>query len=267
MNYTLKKKIATIPGVRFVILKLLRSLAKDTTIQHPYTNKPLLLNTYKHKGYWYYSSDRESRTMRSFKEIITPGDVVIEVGGHIGFISMFFSSLIGKHGQLIVFEPGKNNLYYTHANLSPLFNTRIIEKGCSDVNDVLSFYEDNITGQNNSLLENYLGAAGVANTHGVDLVKNVRKIDVIRLDEFIRKEDLEVDFIKIDVEGAEKDVLIGMGNYLGKIQKIMVEVSENHKFIVNLLHEKGYELFQDDLMTKFNPEQAQLSNVFAVLKS
>ena len=97
---------------RRVALPLLAKFGNfDVTIKHHYTGDRLRLNAFKHKGYWYLGKDRERNVMSSFERLICKGDTVIEVGGHIGYVSLFFAKLAGDTGHVFVFEPGANNSY------------------------------------------------------------------------------------------------------------------------------------------------------------
>jgi len=113
----MKRFIASLPIVRPFIIKLLKTTAFNIYIKNKFTSDKLFLNTYKHKSYWYYASRREEKTMSFFGSNIKKGDTVIEVGGHIGFITQYFSRLVGNNGRVIVFEPGENNLPYIKKNI------------------------------------------------------------------------------------------------------------------------------------------------------
>ena len=71
---------------RYIVITMLRWLAADIEIKNPYSKKPFRLNSYSHKGYWFYGKAREEGTTNSLKRLVSNGDVVIEIGGHIGFL-------------------------------------------------------------------------------------------------------------------------------------------------------------------------------------
>ncbi len=81
------------------------------SIRHHYTGKKFSLDAFHHKGYWYHGKKREQATMELFGKLIKPNYTVIEIGGHIGYITNYFSHLV-PNGQVYVFEPGINNLPY-----------------------------------------------------------------------------------------------------------------------------------------------------------
>ena len=173
----------------------------DIFITHRYTGDKILLHSFKHKNYWYHQKEREKNTMLLFKKLINKGDTVIEVGGHIGFISLYFSKLVGKEGLVYVFEPGINNLPYLKNNVKEKHNIVLIEKGVGSSNALMPFYIENLSGQNNSFVKDY--DAFIQNRKA-SFVKNASVkeviVDVVRLDDFIYDNNILPKFIKIDVE-------------------------------------------------------------------
>jgi len=264
MNEKQLNKISRLKYLRTVALYILRLTARDIEFKNPYTQQKIKVNSYKHKGYWFFRGYREEATTASMKRLVKDGSTVIEVGGHIGFISHLYSWLVGEKGKLFVFEPGDNNLNYTRNNLSMLKNTVLVEKACGNVNGILSFFKDGISGQNNSLLRDYENVEGVAASHGTKAERVETKVDVIRLEDFISAEDIIVNHVKIDVEGAEKDVLLGLNSYLGKIPSFMIEITRNAEDVYSLMRANGY-LAYDDNLNLLSNRDLRNGNVFFVL--
>lgn len=189
--------------------------------------------------------ERERETMQFFSRLIREGDTVIEVGGHIGFITQYFSKLVGPKGKVIVFEPGSNNARYIEENVSALLNTTLEHTAVSSQNGTATFYEDNVTGQNNSLHCDFKGAEKVARSHGENLVRTAREVDIVSIDSYAAAHMIVPDFIKIDVEGCEYDVLMGAHETLLKVRSLMVEVTEQLEAVTNLLHHKGFNILDE----------------------
>jgi len=80
--------------LRRLVLPLLKIFNRDIFISHPWTNDRVRLSLFEHKGYWFHGKNRENDEMLAFGRLIQPGACVIEVGGHIGFISLFYSKLV-----------------------------------------------------------------------------------------------------------------------------------------------------------------------------
>lgn len=201
--------------------------------------------------------------MNLFKELINPADVVIEVGGHIGFIAVYFATL-AKKGRVIVFEPGSNNLPYLRSNTKNYPNLQIVESAVGDVSGEIEFYLEDITGQNNSVLANY--STFKANAKSAFSTYSYTKcvVPMVALNKFCGQNGVVPQFIKIDVEGFENNVLLGMSELLEKIQPIcMVEVTEQREQIFNCLVAAGYRLFtpkRKEIKSQIPP----FCNVFAL---
>ena len=73
---------------------------------------------------------------------------------------------------------------------------------------------------------------------------------------------------KIDTEGFEFEVLRGLGKYLGKITSLMVEVTEKHEEVLQLMKRSGYKPFNASLCPVSETEvKGWTNNMFFVLKS
>lgn len=237
-------------ALRKVVIGALRRFNPgDISIRHHHTGERMTLHSFKHKGYWYYGKRRESESMALFARLVRPGDTVIEVGGHIGYLSLYYAQLVGPEGQVIVFEPGPNNLPYARANLHGKSNIRLVETAVADFCGKASFYVEEYTGQNNSLLSDYsrfddnLSEAGI----GAQMEKSVVEVDCTTLDEFAAKLAMPPpSFVKIDVEGVELGVLRGMQGMLrAGSPALMVEVTEQASAVYELLTSAGYEAYSE----------------------
>jgi FkbM family methyltransferase len=259
---SLKSRIASVPGVRQAAIHMLRATARDITRRNPWTGDALTLNTFKHKGYWFYGQEREADTMRRLADIVRPGDTIWEVGGHIGFITQHFSRCTGSDGRVVVFEPGRNNLPYLRANTSALSNVEIVEQAVGAAPGSAQFFEDNISGQNNSLLTDYHAARSTARTHGIELKKTAYSVEVVTLDDHLGVAERAPDVIKIDIEGGELDALRSATRTLALARCLMVEITENRDDVVSLLREAGFSLTTPD--GEPLAETAAFGNVFAL---
>lgn len=234
-------------ALRLLALKALERFGPgDVTIKHHYTKMPLALHSFRHKGYWYHGRRREQETMRFFSQVIHPGDKVIEVGGHIGYMSMYFSELVGPDGKVTVFEPGSNNLPYITKNTSQLGNVEVVPKAISTEDGIASFFEEQLTGQNNTLLSEYHVFEENCERAFTDCSYSAREVETLRLDSFVSERDWEVDFIKIDVEGAELLALQGAKATLASSLPVLtVEVTDHQEAVFSALQTLGYCLFTD----------------------
>ncbi len=134
---------------------------------------------------------------------VRPGMVAFDVGANIGYTSLYLRSRIGPDGQLHSFEPEPENFAELDANLrrNNLDNCHAVQAAVGSQEGTLTF----ATGLNGYVPED--GAPGIT-------------VPVVTLDGFIEKHGVpRVDFVKIDVEGFELDVLTGMKGVLSRRDK------------------------------------------------
>lgn len=238
----------------------------DICIWHHYVGVKFHLHMLKHKGYWYHGKSRENETMIMFQRLIRQNNTVIEVGGHIGYISLYFSSLVGEKGKVYVFEPGTNNLPYLSRNASKVSNIEIVQKAASNFSGIAPFYVENLTGQNNSLYNDYQMFHINAQYASYKKAYVEVPVDVVTLDSFVQEKSIVVDFVKIDVEGSELNVLQGMGSCLAANKPmLMIEITQKKEDVFELLSKHDYILFKPN-GEKINDTSQISSNTFGLHK-
>lgn len=234
-------------GLRRVLLPIFRRFnLGDVIIRHHWTGDPIVVHSFKHKGYWYRGRRREYDTMVAFRRLLNGGDIVIDVGAHIGYIAVFFGDLVGSSGHVYAFEPGLNNLPYTRRNCANCHyrNISLIEMAISSSEGCASLYVEALSGQNNSLVENYEVFAANARSAGSRAETAAAEVQTIRLDSYVEQHALRPALVKIDVEGAEAAVLNGATNILRLIRPVlMVEVTQRHSEVTKILFDHDYRLF------------------------
>lgn len=133
------------------------------------------------------------------KRIIKPGNVVVDIGANIGYYTLLFAKLVGPQGKVYAFEPDINNFKLLSKNIkaNPYNNIILENKAVSDVTGKIKLY----------LSKDGTGA------HKIHNKKNDREfiyVDSIALDDYFRSKKINIDFIKMDIEGAEVKALKGM---------------------------------------------------------
>lgn len=152
----------------------------------------------------------------------------IDVGANIGKYSIVMSKRLGDKGNVIAIEPEKRNFMALKRNieLNGLRNVHLENVALSNKKGVVDFFIGDDPGKH-SLKRN---------------VGNKVSLDCDTIDNLVEKHSLKnVCQIKIDVEGAEVEVLEGAKKTIKKFSpSIVIEVSseENLKQIQQIL--KGY---------------------------
>lgn|SRR3989338_220287 len=159
----------------------------------------------------------ERNTLVALAHLVKNNMVVYDIGANCGLISILLSRLVGRSGRVYSFEPVPY-LYEEirlNASLNHIHNINIIAKAVSDTLGLKDF----ILAENPC--QSHILDAGEA------VVSNSLRIDTTTLDHFIFSEkNLPAQVVKIDVEGAEAQVLQGAGRLLEKYRPIIL--SEMH---------------------------------------
>lgn len=230
-------------GRRLLLPALSRFNPGDITVRHALTEDPVRLHSYRHRGFWFYGAARESYTTDLWRRWIKPGDTVLDVGAHIGYLTVLLSRLAGPAGGVFAFEPGANNLPYLERNVEHLRNVRIEPVALGNQDGQVPFFLEALTGQNNSLSADYdLFAANRASAHSSESYQST-KVSITTLDLFCTERNLEPNWIKIDVEGHEIDVLRGGTLTISSIlPALTLEVTRNNAEVALFLKELDYVL-------------------------
>jgi len=130
-------------------------------------------------------------------------DVVVDAGAHIGVFTIIASKLVGDEGKVIAFEPDTENYKKLLKNikLNKLKNVITSKKGLWSKKTKLKFSDE------------HTNASSIFFDKTV--TKNIIEIPVVSLDEELKKLKIKkLDFIKMDIEGAEIEAIKGSKNIL-----------------------------------------------------
>ena len=115
---------------------------------------------------------------------------------------------------MFVFEPGENNLSYLNQNVAAFSQVSVMTfSAVADTEGSIDFFLEDLTGQNNSLVEDYYLLDGNMKLAGIGVARRKVNVPVTTLDRFAETtlQGRAVSLVKIDVEGAENRVLAGAG--------------------------------------------------------
>lgn len=144
-------------------------------------------------------------------------EVFVDCGCFDGGTCFRFAGWCGKVGfdKIISFEPDEKSYQKCVEILSPLKNCEVFPYGISNASGKVYF---ETSGREDAHIISEKEALAK------DMV-NVEKIETVKLDEFLKNE--KVTFIKMDIEGAEYDALLGASNII-KERKPRLAISVYH---------------------------------------
>tara|TARA_B100000242_G_C42959520_1_gene445001 strand:+ start:112 stop:966 length:855 start_codon:yes stop_codon:yes gene_type:complete len=171
--------------------------------------------------------------LKTILEFINEGDVIFDIGANIGCFSVPFAKKVGSNGKVYAFEPQKFifNLLKKNAVCNELNNLQIFNNAIGDANTILELNDFDYSQSGNfggiTLTENYDNSV-CAKIKGTK--KN--KIKTLTLNNFLNLK--KCNFLKIDVELMESNVLKGAKEFIKKFRPIIWV--ENHLGYPNYLN-------------------------------
>jgi len=168
---------------------------------------------------WGFIKGAEEELTRFIVENIKQGNTVFDVGAHHGFYSLLTSILVGETGSVHSFEPIPDNYKVLERNISAnkVENVACIQKAAFSDNGTAQFiYFGERAGAYSMHKDKYKdNMYGVFEGTGYDkMAKEYIEIDTIKLDSYSEECGKIPNFVKLDVEGSEIEVLRGMKNLL-----------------------------------------------------
>jgi FkbM family methyltransferase len=154
-----------------------------------------------------YTDSYDIALVNFMKKYLKKGDVFIDVGANVGYISAIAASLVGKQGEVHSFEPLKE----CFGRLE-----RLVELNPDHKFVINNFALGEIAGMR-QISYPPLGGSGLASLVPRAIKESTAPVEVKRLDRYIFaniKNMNKIKMIKIDVEGYEFPVLRGLSDFL-----------------------------------------------------
>ena len=184
----------------------------------------------------------EAELVSLLSKRVKPGSTVMDIGAHIGYYTLILSRLVGPTGRVFSFEPVPINFRFLCDNISlnNCANVQPINRAVTNAHQQIAFEmpEDDPLPGTVSFVESN--------------VRGNLTVEAVSLDELFLSVPDRIDFLKVDVEGAEDKVLEGARGLIARDHpNILMEV---HHFNGNLeervtpatLRELGYQIEQLD---------------------
>jgi FkbM family methyltransferase len=207
-------------------------------------------------------------TVRAIQELLRPGMTFVDVGAHVGQYSLLGSGLVGSGGTVHSFEPEPETFALLEHNIliNGLRNVHPIRCALGESLRDVELYvarPDNIGQTSLRKPDNFSGVKVNVQCQTLDSYAGEHGMDRIRL-------------IKIDVEGAELDVLLGARGVLSRNPKPHIIIEFWEEFLqaygascaqlAEFLQGSGYSLFWigETGLTPYTPRKnGELFNVLA----
>jgi len=167
---------------------------------------------------------------------------IIDCGANIGLSILYFKTLF-PFSRIITFEPDKKifDVLMFNINSFGLRDVKIENKAVWNSNTNIEFMSEGADG--GRIVE-------------VDSSNEIYSVPTIRLSSLL---DQNVDFLKLDIEGSEFEVLKDCKDLLHNVKNLFVEYhsftgqEQNLSIILNILYNAGFRVYIDQLRSIRQP--------------
>ena len=157
--------------------------------------------------------------------------LIIDCGSNIG-LSVMYLKKIAPDARIIAFEPDEANYEILQKNIES-----------NQLNQV-EVHKAAVWTENTEL--SFLVTGSMGSTIATNSDKNTVKVKALRLKDFLQQ---KVDFLKIDIEGAEYQVIKDISEDLKNVNSMFLEYhgtySQNQELleILNIIHKNGFSFY------------------------
>lgn len=180
----------------------------------------------------------EYETLPYIKHYVHPGMTVLDIGAHIGYYTNLLIDRLGSTGKLYAFEASPENysILIKNTSANKRKNVFVYQVAVSDHDGVLNLYVSP-GHSNHSLVKNFQPSTKII------------PVQSVRLDTFLDVQ--KIDFVKMDIEGAEPLALNGMRRLIQASPNMIMIIEYNSvalaaaysspRYLLNLLDELGFQ--------------------------
>jgi FkbM family methyltransferase len=247
-------------NVNWFLLKYLKHLPPDKVHSHKLLNH----ETFFYGGPEYLHGLFEIFIGDIYNQKLPQNAYVLDCGGHIG-LSVIYIKAICPSAQITVFEPDAQNYTLLRKNIA------------SHQLEGIDARQEAVWIENTQL--SFIQEGNMGSKIGTDSTTNTTKVTAVRLKDFLNK---KVDFLKLDIEGAEYKVLKDISENLSQVSNMFIEYhgsfAENPELveIFNIIVTAGFKFYIKEAAINYEqpflPPKTKLNydvqlNIFCFKKS
>jgi len=169
-------------------------------------------------------------------KLLRPGDQAVDVGANIGALTVPLARIVGPNGGVLAFEPQPENFGLLQRNIAD-----------NNLNSVVTAIPCALGRETGTLPAPMLCELDNANYGRVVLGKGTQRVDVVSLDAALADMAVQLQLIKIDVEGQEIEVIEGARATIARCRPLLyVENDRRDKSeaLLRLIRSFDYRVFE-----------------------
>ena len=193
--------------------------------------------------YRYSLGTHEEELTDKLVSLLKPSSVFYDIGANVGYYSIIASQIV-EGGEVYAFEPipASRTLMNEHIDINNISNVNVLSYGVSDEIKKVSFTNSSHLSANSYILEGDTPNDG-----------DMLEVECISIDSGISEKGFKPpSIIKIDVEGAEFDVLKGAKETIKKYKPIIFLATHDSivegvtQSCISFLENLGYDVSSTD---------------------
>jgi FkbM family methyltransferase len=161
----------------------------------------LLYNAYKRRA--------ERREIAVIRSLVRPGQRVVEIGANIGFYRELLAASVGPHGRVYAFEPEERNFIRLAARARAYPQVTSVRAAVAATPGSIDLH-----------LSAHLNVDH--RTYGIDEARAITSVPAVSLDRYLTDSSEAIDFIKMDIQGAEYPALLGMREVVARSPRVSI---------------------------------------------
>lgn len=175
----------------------------------------------------------EYKKMNLFKKFVEPGMTILDIGVNKGYFSLLSAKIMNDKGKILSFEPSPENCYWIKESIAAngYKSIKLFQIALFNKNGEMKLFMSEKSGHHSLVRNKGLGSINVP---------------TMKLDDIITEQKIgKIDLIKIDVEGAEIQVLEGSFKLLAQQSpKLLIDIHIiDRKKLFRMLENFGFKLF------------------------
>jgi FkbM family methyltransferase len=203
------------PFLRHLLNRMHQDLLVVVELTDPLLGHRMQLDWQTHKGYVF--GTYESEVCNLLQKLVRSGWVVADVGAHIGYYTLLLARLVGPSGRVYAFEPFPSNFRVLEENIALNSYRNIVAEPQAAGRTPDTLYLRLPHNESGNVDSRVLPSQAALTRESTDIA-----VEVIALDDYFATRGEYLDLIKIDVEGAENEVLAGMERILGEDRPLLL---------------------------------------------
>lgn len=189
----------------------------------------------------------EMETTQQLDRMVQPGMVMLDIGAHVGYYSCRYAPTLGENGRIFAFEPHPRTFAVLSHNVEKFENVTAVqaalaaEEGTAELHDYLMMSASGSLHYDEELVQiqqAHISEKDVAPRIDQTFAAQTFTVRTMPVDDYLAEQGIiQVDVVKMDIEGAELGALRGMQKTIANSPNLILVMEYNPQALKAFGHE------------------------------